>query len=154
MAQNKEYAGLLRYAVSGMAFVYTVGKAFGMEPKDLIPAWRIGTPPSLKLPVEVGKALLNVPNKFGQPRDLGEKISDIGKAGLGLIPAGTQIKKTIQGIGTVQEGESKTKSGKRQFEVGGTLPKDIQAIIFGKYASPEAKAYFNPKKRKTNTMSF
>ena len=125
-----------------------------MEPKNLIPAWRIGIPPSLKLPVEVGKAILNVPDKFGQPRDLGEKVSDIGKAGLGLIPAGTQIKKTIQGIGAVQEGESQTKAGKKQFEVGGTLPKDIQAFLFGKYASPEAKQYFRPKKSKEKAMSF
>ena len=154
MTRNKEYAGLLRYAVAGTAFVYTIGKAFGMEPKDLIPAWRIGIPPSLKLPVETIKAILDTPDKYGKDRDLGKKASDIGKASLGLVPAGIQIKKTIQGIGAVQEGESQTKSGAKQFEVGGTLPKDIQAIIFGKYASPEAKEYFNPKKKEKKQMSF
>jgi len=154
MAKNKEYAGLMRYAIGCLVFINTIGKAFGMEPKDLLPIFRIGTPPSLKAPWEILKAVADAPDKYGRERSLGQKVSDIGKSTLGLIPAGTQIKKTIQGISAVEEGASKNKAGKVQFEVGGSLPKDIQAIIFGKYASPEAKEYFNPKKKTKNKMSF
>ena len=153
MMKNKEFVGLLRYAVSGLAFVYTIGKAFGMEPKDLIPAWRIGVPPSLKLPVETARAFLDTPNKYGQQRGIEQKLRDVGRSTVGLIPAGTQAKKTIEGIQSVREGKSTTRSGRTQFRVGGTPAKDIQAFLFGKYVSPEAKAYFNPQKKRS-TLTF
>mgnify|MGYP001586751171 CR=1 FL=1 len=143
MIKDKNFVGLLRYAVAGMAFVYTFGQAFGMEPKDLIPSFRLGTPPSLKLPVEATKAVLDVPDKYGQDRDVQTKIRDVGKSAVGLFPAGTQIKKTVEGIKSIQEGGSYTKSGNLQFEQGQTLPEKAQAVLFGKYASDEAKAYFN-----------
>jgi len=151
MAKNKEFVGLLRYAMSGMLFIYTIGKAFGMEQKDLVPAWRIGTPPSLQLPIETGKAILDAPNKFGQKRTVGEKVKDVGKAGLGLIPAGIQGRKTIQGIQAVQQGESQTASGRKRFDVGGTIPKDLQAILFGQYANEEAREYFENLEKKNST---
>lgn len=153
MVRNKELAGLIRYAISGMAFVYTVGKAFGMEPKDLIPAYRLGVPPSLKFPVETIKALLDTPSRYGKERDLRTKLGDVGKSFIGLVPAGIQAKKTIEGIRAVQEGRSTTKSGQTQFMVGETGLKKAQAVIFGKYASPEAKKYFNPPSKKAPTKS-
>lgn len=143
MAKNKEFLGLARYATAGLAFVYTIGQAFGMEPKDLIPIYRLGTPPSLKLPVETGKALLGSPDKYGNQRDLKKKLSDIGKSAIGLIPGGIQGKKTYEGYRAVQEGASTDKAGRTQFEVGGSLAKDAQAILFGKYAAQEAKDYFD-----------
>lgn len=143
MAKNKDFVGLLRYALAGTAFVSTIGQAFGMKYTDLIPSFRFDTPASLKLPVEVGKAVLDTPDKYGQPRDLTKKVSDIGKAGIGLIPAGGQLKKTIEGAEAVSQGASTDKSGKVQFPVGGSKLKEVQALVFGKYASPEAQAYFN-----------
>ena len=162
MAKDKNFVGLLRYALAGLAFVYTIGRAFGMEKEELVPFYTnisrgqgaFGSAPSLNLPKEIGKALLNTPDKYGKLRDIKQKLSDIGKAGIGLIPAGTQGKKTIEGIKAVNDGKSKTKGGKTQFKVGGTLGKNVQAILFGKYANKEAKKYFSKlggKKKKSPT---
>lgn len=140
--KDKNFVGLIRYAVAGMVFVYTIGKAFGMEPKELLPIYRFDTPPSLKLPTEVVKAVADSPDKYGNDRDLGQKASDIGKSAIGLIPAGTQAKKTIEGTQAMLQGKSKTKAGVAQFDVGGTLAKDAQAVLFGKYAGQNAKDYF------------
>lgn len=143
MVKDKNFVGLLRYGVAGMAFVYTIGKLFGMDPKELIPSFRFGTPPSLKLPVEIGKALLNTPDQYNQPRDVQKKLSDVGKSGIGLIPAGTQINKSVLGYQALQQGKSTDKAGRMQFPVGGTPYKDTQALLFGKYANQDAKNYFN-----------
>jgi hypothetical protein len=143
MAKNKEFAGLIRYGLAGLAFTYTIGQAFGMKPKDLIPIYRIGIPPSLKLPYEVVSAVINAPNKYGQPRSIGQKLSDISKSTIGYIPAGTQIKKTIQGMQTIQKGGSYDKAGRLQFKQGQSTPAKIQSILFGKYASQNAQNYFN-----------
>jgi hypothetical protein len=149
MMKDKNFVGLLRYALAGVAFVYTIGKAFGMQPKELLPIYRVGVPASLKAPVEVTKAILNSPDKFGNKRTLGQKAEDVGKSLVGLIPGGSQAKKIIQGIQTNKQGGSFTSNDKLQFESGLTPVKKAQNIIFGKYASNEAQTYFN--KKDTNT---
>lgn len=143
MAKNKEYAGLIRYALSGIAFVYTVGQAFGMEPKDLIPVYRLGTPPSLKLPWEGIKAVVGAKDKYGNERTTGEKVQDVADTLPGYIPAGIQAKKTIQGAKSIQEGGVFDRANRLQFEGPQTKAQQIQAILFGKYASQKAKDYFN-----------
>ncbi len=61
----------------------------------------------------------------------------------GLVPAGSQIKKTVQGYQAIQQGKSTDAAGRAQFSVGGTVAKDALALLFGKYANPQAQAYFN-----------
>lgn len=139
----KNFIGLLRYAMAGTLFVYTVGKAFGMDIKDLIPSFRFGTPPSLKLPVEAGKALLNTPDKYNQPRDLERKLKDVGNAAIGIIPGGIQAKKTIQGIQALNKGRVEDTSGRAKYDVGGTPLKDLQTLIFGKYVGQGARNYYD-----------
>jgi hypothetical protein len=56
---------------------------------------------------------------------------------------GGQIKKTVEGYKSIQEGKSSDKSGRAQFDVGGTALKDAQALAFGKYAGSEARSFFN-----------
>ncbi len=143
MAKNKNYLGLIRYILGGLAIVGTIGKLFGMEPKDLIPIYRIGVPASLNLPVEIGKAAVDAPDQYGNQRSMGQKAKDIGNAALDLVPASAQGKKTYQGVKAVLEGGSFTKAGSKQFSVGGTVYKDFQAYLFGKYAGQGAKDYFN-----------
>ena len=155
MLKDKNFMGLIRYAVGGMAFVYTIGKAFGMDTKDLLPNFRFDIPPSLKLPVEAGKAILNVPDKYGNERDIEQKASDVGKAAVGLIPAGSQIKKTIEGLQSIERGGSYTKNNKLQFKQDMSLLGRLQSILFGKYAGQNAEDYFNKKKpKKTNVNRF
>lgn len=139
----KNFIGLLRYAVAGTIFVYTIGQAFNMKITDLVPSIRFGTPPSLKLPIESTKAVLNTPDKYGKERDLGQKLQDVGNAALGLIPGSTQGKKTFQGYQAIKEGASKDSSGRAQYDVGGTPLKDAQALIFGKYAGQGAQDYYD-----------
>lgn len=143
LAKTKNYQGLLRYAIGGLAFVYTIGKAFGMEPKELLPIFRFDTPASLKTPTEITKALLDSPDKYGKDRDLKQKLKDIGRSATTLFPAGSQIKKTYEGLTAVNEGGSFTKNGKIQFKQGESLPEKAQSILFGKYASQNAKDYFD-----------
>ena len=145
MAKNKEFLGLLRYTVGGLAYIYTIGQAFGMEPRELLPNFRFGVPPALKLPVEVGKAILDTPDKYGQKRTTQQKLEDIGETAWGVIPGGIQAKKTYEGYKAVQQGASTDKGGREQYKVGGTTLKDAQAIVFGKYATPESKAYYDRK---------
>ena len=145
MALDKNFIGLIRYAVAGTVFVYTIGQAFGMEIKDLVPTFRFGPPPSLKLPVEATKAILGVPDNFGRERDLRTKVEDVAESGLGLVPAGIQVKKTFQGAKAIKEGGSFNKAGSLQFEVGESLPKRLQTLAFGKFATKEAKVFFNKK---------
>jgi hypothetical protein len=160
MAKDKNMMGLLRYALAGVAFVYTAGKAVGMEPKELIPfsgivsgEMKMGTPPSLKLPVEIGKAVFNAPDKYGQTRDIKQKLSDIGKTAWGMIPGGTQMKKTLEGINLIEEGGSFNKAGNLQFLAPVSKPGKTQAILFGKYASQNAKDYFDKAQIKEEIKS-
>ena len=143
MAKNKEYAGLMRYALGGLAFVYTVGQAFNMKPEQLIPSFRFDTPPSLKFPVEVTKAIADTPDKYNQDRDVETKLRDIGNSLVGLIPAGTQIKKTIEGLIAIQRGASVDKGGNIQYEIPQTTEGKIQTLLFGKSSTEGAKKYFD-----------
>lgn len=147
MAKDKNFVGLLRYVLAGLLFVYTIGKAFGMKPEELVPtsSGMLGTPPSLKFPVEVTKSILNVPDKYGNIPSTKEKLSNIGKSAISLFPAGVQINKTYQGAKAIKEGGSYNSGNKLQFKQSQTPVKKAQALIFGKYASSEAQDYFNSK---------
>lgn len=155
MIKDKDYAAMLRYAGAGVLFVHTVGQAINMDATELIPFYNFfsgdkgtafGTPPSLKVPAEIAKAALDFPDKYGNKATLGEKAENIGKAFLtGLVPAGTQIKKTFEGIKAVNEGGVFDRGGNLQFQQGTSLPQKAQSVIFGKYASDEAQQYFDKK---------
>lgn len=64
-----------------------------------------------------------------------------------IIPpyGGAQIKKTLQGLGSVAKGYSESASGKVRFPVKKNLANILQAGAFGQYATPEARQYFNQK---------
>lgn len=146
MAKDKNFVGLLRYAVAGLVFVHTIGKAVNMEAKQLLPMYRFDIPPSLKAPVEITKVALDAPDKYGQPRTLEEKASDVGKSFVGLIPGGTQIKKTVEGANLVKEEGSFDKGGNLQFEAPETTKGKAQALLFGKFSTEKANKYFDRAK--------
>lgn len=144
MVKDKNVLGLLRYAVAGLAFVYTIGKIFGMKPQELVPIWRIGLPPSWTIPSAVVSASANLPDKYGRTLPLGSRVKNVWDAILKSgIPAGSQINKSYQGFKAVQQGGSMDAAGRKQFSVGGSLGKNIQAIAFGKYANSAADDHFN-----------
>lgn len=141
MVKDKNFVGLLRYAVAGMVFVNTVGRAFGMRPEELIPSYRFGAPPSLKFPVETTKAILGTPDKYGRTRDLKKKIKDVGASTVGLIPGGTQAKKSLQGLGAFARGKDVTPTGRKRFDVPQDLEHFLQSVLFGKYSTKEGQEY-------------
>ena len=55
-------------------------------------------PVSLKAPGAILSVLTNQPDPYGNKRNLQKKVDDVIKASVGLIPAGSQAKKTIEGI--------------------------------------------------------
>lgn len=147
MAKDKNFVGLIRYGIAGYVFVNTVGRAMGMEEKELIPTLRFDTPPSLKFPVEVGKAVLNTPDKYGNIPSTEKKLKSIGKSFLGLVPGGMQAKKTVEGLEMIDKGGSFDASGRQQFEQKQTTPAKVQTALFGKYASEGAKDYFDKESK-------
>lgn len=146
MAKNKEFAGLFRYALLGILFTASIGKIFGMKWEDLIPSFRFGLPPSMKLPGQIAGAVFNAPDKYGRERTFGKKMGDISKEAIGYVPASSQATKTFGGIKAVKEGGFKT--GKKKLWVNYTPAKATQAVLFGKYASPEARKHFDKKRGK------
>ncbi len=152
MLKDKNFVGLLRYAIAGTAFVYTVGKAFGMKEQDLLPMYRLDTPPSLKLPWEVVKALADAPNAYGGDRTTPKKLKDVGNAAWGVIPGGSQIKKTMGGVQSIRDGGSIDAAGRQQFAQDMSPLGKTQAILFGKYAQSSAQNYFNNKSATGNPV--
>jgi len=62
-----------------------------------------------------------------------------------LVPpfGGQQIKRTIEGLTSVNKGYSESQSGRVRFPVEKNLRNTIQAGAFGQYAIPEARKYFD-----------
>lgn len=150
--KDKNFAGLLKYAVYGVAFQQTLGQLFGMEMKDLIPGVRLGSGLVLKPIVETGKAIFDAPDKYGADRTLETKAKDIGTSLLPLIPASSQAKKTIGGIQLISEGESTTDTGKVRFEAPKDLSGQVRAILFGKYNTEEGQKYISSDFKTTRAV--
>ena len=146
MAKNKEYAGLLRFSLGSLAVASTLGKLIGMELKDFIPSFRIGIPPTLATPVEIGKSLLGVPDKYGNVPDTQKKLQNIGKTLTPYIPGGVQIKKTLEGLTDVSQGYSETQSGMMKYPVEKSPSSYLRAGLFGRHNLPEAQQYYQEKR--------
>ncbi len=138
MAKSKNYAGLLRWVAASLGFLLLIGRAFGMKPKDLIPFSRFGTPPLLALPVEIIKAIFNVPDKFGNIPTLKQKIANVERPLIGFIPAGLQGQKTLKGIKSISQGESPTLRSKVQALAFG--PKNLSDTSVGQQLNKNIKA--------------
>lgn len=145
LAHEGNFSGLLRYAIAGLAFVYTIGRIIDMKPQDLIPQFTLKLiPPIAVAPIALYDAVTNAPDKYGNTLSLGKKVSNTASAFLKYeVPGGTQINKSYQALKAVQQGGSMDAAGRKQFSVGGSLGKNIQAIAFGKYANSAADDHFN-----------
>jgi hypothetical protein len=144
MIKNKDIAGMLRWGGASLAMVFTIGKAIGMEPKDLIPTLRIGVPPTMQIPYEIGKTALGVPDKYGNKPTWGKTIKKNWPL---TMPGGVQLKKTIEGLGATSKGYSETDSGLVRYPVGQDAVSKIRGGLFGQYNLPGAREYFDNKKR-------
>lgn len=150
MLQNKEYAGLARWTISSLAFVYTIGRAFGMTPIQLVPSVGFGG--------GAGSPALNIVNGLANLGDSDTQkraaaVTQLENTAIQAIPAGTQIKKTVQGLSAYAKGKDVTPTGKTRFDIPHDTQHLIQAALFGKSALPEAQTYYkkldNPKSKKS-----
>lgn len=146
MAKNKEWGGLARWSLSSLFFVYTIGRAFGMKPEQLIPVIGMNAPIFSVAEGVSGFLTGNTPQARAQA---GTQLGNILTA---TIPAGSQIKKTFQGIQAYNAGKDVTATGKTRYTIPHNLPTFMQAAMFGKSALPQAQTYYNkldhPTKKK------
>lgn len=137
MLEHKEYAGLVRWSASSLAFVYTVGRLFGMTPAQLIPTVQLTGSPFLS-------GLTSIPGAIGgNPQDKTKAEQALGNTLFwGRVPAGFQIKKTLQGFEAWKAGRDTTATGRTRY----TIPKNngtlVQTLLFGKNSLPQAQKYY------------
>jgi hypothetical protein len=153
LVKDKNFAGLLRYAIGGYIFVHTIGKAFGMKDKEyLLPWFRFDTPPALKTIVDTGKAIVGTKDTYGNTPTVSKRIGTIRKDITGLLPAGNQIRKTLAGLKAIKDGGVKDAKGNLKFKQRKTFLKKAQSVLFGPNVSSEAQKYYNRKTTKKNTI--
>lgn len=151
MAKNKEYAGLLRYTMASLGFVYTVGQLFGMTANQIVPAVRFASAP-------LTTTLGNIYNSaFGSTQqDKTKARGQLVKTTLiSHIPGGNQIfNKTIPGIEAFNKGKDTTPTGKTRFTIPKTNENLMKIILFGKSSIPEAQQYYQGIGKKKPTSAF
>src|SRR5690606_7534134 len=59
------------------------------------------------------------------------------------VPWGTQLKKTTEGLETVDKGYSSTDKGNIRFGVEQSDENRLQAALFGQYSLPEAREFYD-----------
>ena len=109
--------------------------------------------------IEYGAGIFPPRDQFfgaGDPTRYGEGLlvtKGIADPLFKVLPSygGAQLKKTFQGIATVDEGKSTTKTGRFQYKVDDNFRNWLTAILFGKYALPEAIDYYNKKEEPKST---
>lgn len=87
--------------------------------------------PLVRLLAGDGKSKSGLIQAF-QTGDVGEFVNDNWSQ---IIPAGTQIKKTVEGIQTTTSGESRNASGKLRYLQDMDIDSTLKAAIFGQYAT-------------------
>jgi hypothetical protein len=147
MVQNKEWGGMMRWLGANLAIIGGMGTLLGVEVTDLFPPLgiltgdtKVGQTPPIQFAQAVGGALVDAPDEYGNKRDMKTKLKDVGKTLTPFVPAGVQIKKTIDGLTSGMKGYSETESGNIRFPVSG-IKETAQAAILGQYTLPQAREY-------------
>lgn len=141
LVQKKEFAGLFRYALASLGFVFTVGKALGMEPKDIIPSFRLGGNPVFALAGDVKDAVTGARDKFGNEVPLGKRVKEIGRDLVPFVPAGTQIRKTVGALSELGKGYSETEKGRVRYPITQDAGNYLKGTLFGARNLPEAREF-------------
>ena len=139
-AMKKDLAGLMRYAGANMFMVFTVGQALGMKPQDMVPSFRLETP-LFKVGGAIKDSLSLDPDTRQQGQDDFVKSMYLG------VPAGSQIKKSVEGLTSANQGYSASKSGRVQYPIPQDPVTKARATAFGKSALPQAQEYYDKKRQ-------
>lgn len=149
MVRNKEYAGILRYSLASLGFVYTVGQLFGMTPQQLIPTIRFGGSP-------IVSSLSNIYNSLaGNAQDKASAQKNLLKTTIyNRIPGGAQLLgKTVPGVRAYNAGKDVTPTGKTRFEIPKTPGNLAKVLLFGKSSLPQAQKYYDGIGKKKSSSS-
>lgn len=76
-----------------------------------------------------------------------EARQELLRSGALLIPAGGQIRKTVQGLGAYNQGVSTTPAGNIRYPVPQNIGNLLKTGFLGQYSIPEAREYFNSDRR-------
>lgn len=137
MARNREFAGLLRYSLASVGFLYTIGQLFGMTKEQLIPSVGLGGSPAGNL--ITGLVML----MSDDPQTHAKGVSQLKRAVVSAIPGGAQIRKSVQGIQAFNKGRDTTPTGRTRFDIPQDDATRLQTAIFGKSAIPAAQEYYD-----------
>jgi len=165
MIKSKDFKGLLRFGAANMVILLTVGKIIGMDWKDIIPFsgvatgdTKLGQTPPVKLGMDLVKTAIGAKGEYGEDPTAQDRINTIGNDLIPFIPAGVQMKKTIEGLIDTSKGYAPTgnttsritnplfgKTDKVKFVISKDPVTKIRASVFGTNNLPEAKQYYDSK---------
>ena len=134
MLKNKEWAGLVRYLAATFAFMFSVGKLIGYRLDDIIPSVRFESPFTQFW--DTGKKIVSTDEDVRR-----QGIRELPRLGALMVPAGSQAKKTIEGLQAVEEGASLTPTGRVRFEIEKSFSNTLRAALFGQWNLPGAREY-------------
>jgi hypothetical protein len=134
MLGQKDFVGLMRYSGASFAFLYTIGKLFGMTPAQLVPTIGLGGAPLTSTLSSVAGL------SASDPQTKAKAITQLQRNFFTLLPAGAQLRKTLQGAHDLERGADLTPAGHVRYPVN---PDDaLQALLFGPSSLPQAQKYF------------
>lgn len=155
MAKRKDLVGFVRFGLANTVALLTIGKLIGLDIKDVIPFGsvltgesKLGQTPAIELAKEVGGGILGTEDEYGNKISLKDRALRIAdKAGPVILPAYSQVKKTLQGIDAAAQGYSETAGGGIRYPINPTTGNMIRAGLFGQYNFPEAREFFDKDRR-------
>lgn len=135
MLHQKDFAGLIRFSAASFAMLYTIGRLFGMTASQIVPSIGLGGSPV------VSSALAAAGLGSSNSQTHAAAVSQLQRNFFSLIPAGAQIRKTLQGAHDLSRGGDFTTAGKFRYRVG---PEDTaRALLMGPGSLPQAQKYHN-----------
>lgn len=153
MISNKEIAGLARWLGANLLILNAAGDLFGLDsPLDFIPFSGIITgenkflePPVVQTAKTIAAVATNQKDDYGNERDFTDKVKLLRNDAVKYIPAGSQIKKTYEGLNAYNQGASTTETGRVRFPIKKDTSNLLRTTILGQYKAKEAKDYFKDK---------
>lgn len=150
LLKSKNFPAIARYIGGNLAFVYLIGKTFGMDWKEMIPfsgvmtgETKLGQTPAISAISGAGNLAMGT--VFGNEEQAAQGKKDLTNSIVSFIPAGIQAKKTITGIKAGLEGGVYNKYNKND-KLRFPTELNLQNSVFGPNVSETAQNYYkNPQ---------
>ena len=143
LIKSKNFPAIARYIGGNLAFIYIIGKTFGMDWQEMIPfsgvatgETKLGQTPAISGISGVGNMIAG--SVFGNEEQFDKGKKDALNSLVSFIPGGVQAKKTISGIKAGLEGGVYNPNGKLRFPA----ELNLQNTLFGPNVSETAQEYY------------